>query len=112
MSLPAVRSLNLFETVTRYKSSSKLLAIPSGRFIVSCAVVVAVCGHLNRSALADDKVNPRALAIKEFTDRVKDYVSLRKKLESALPALKPSKDPADIEAHGDALAPAIKHARQ
>ena len=64
--------MNQIQTVTRYQSSSKLLATRSARFIVASVVVVAVWGHLNRSASADDRVNPTALAFKEFTDRVKD----------------------------------------
>jgi hypothetical protein len=79
---------------------------------VACVVVVAVWGHLNRSASADDRVNPAALAFKGFTDRVKDYVALQKTLESALPKLKPSNDPADIEAHRTTLAAALRKARQ
>jgi hypothetical protein len=97
--------------VTRHKSSGKLLATRSARLIVACALMVAA-GNLSRRVSADNGVNPNALAIKEFTDRVKDYISLHKKMESALPPLKPSKDPADIDEHRKALAAGIRKARQ
>jgi hypothetical protein len=66
----------------------------------------------SQAAGADDKVNPTAEALKQFSDRLKDYVALQKKLASALPTLKPSNDPADAEAHRKALAAAIQKARQ
>lgn len=56
--------------------------------------------------------DPRAPAFKGFTDRVKDYISLQKKMETGLPSLKPSKSPAKIEAHRKALAIALRKARQ
>ena len=91
MRLPSVRSLNILGTVTTCKSSSKLLATRSARLIAACALMASFA-YPNRLVSGDDGVNPRALALKEFTDRVKDYTSLQKKIESGLPALKPSKE--------------------
>ena len=102
--------MNIFGTVTRCQSSSKLLATRSTRLLASCALMASLA-YPNRSVWGDDGVNPRALALKEFTDRMKDYTSLQKKIESGLPALKPSKDPADIEEHRQALASGIRTAR-
>jgi hypothetical protein len=62
--------------------------------------------------LAGQRVNPEALALKEFSDRVQSYISLQKKLEGGLPKLSPSNDPADIEVHRKALDQAIRAARQ
>jgi hypothetical protein len=77
MGLPAGTIVELSSPVTRHKSSSKLLATCSARLNVACAVIVAV-GYPTRPVSADDGVNPNALALKEFTDRVKDYISLQK----------------------------------
>ena len=48
---------------------------------------------------------------KDFSDRIKAYVSLQKKLEGTLPGLKSSKDPAEIDAHALALRAKIIDAR-
>src|SRR6266542_3593216 len=98
-------------TVTRHKRSSKLLA--TAVVPLMCAFLTApIAAHLGRTATVDDKVNPKALLIKQFTDRAKEYVALQKKLEGALPAAKPTTNPADIEARRKALAAAIRAARQ
>lgn len=48
---------------------------------------------------------------KEFLNRVQAYVSLRKSIESTLPALKPTDLPEMIAAHQQALARKIREAR-
>ena len=61
---------------------------------------------------AGQRVNPQALAIKGFSDRVQQYISLQKKVESSLPKQSTTNDPAQIDVHRKALAQAIRVARQ
>jgi hypothetical protein len=49
---------------------------------------------------------------KPFMDRVRAYVKMQKKLEASLPALKPTKDPAQIVEYQHALATKIVEARR
>ena len=49
---------------------------------------------------------------KTFTDRVQAYVKMQKNLEASLPALKPTKDAAQIVEHQHALARKIANARR
>lgn len=58
------------------------------------------------------RVNRTAALFKEFDDRVQNYVKLQKQKESALPALKNTSDPAEIEARRKTLAAAIQAARR
>jgi hypothetical protein len=50
--------------------------------------------------------------LKTFTDRVRAYVKMQKNLEASLPALKPTKDAAQIVEHQRALAREIADARR
>jgi hypothetical protein len=52
-----------------------------------------------------------ATIAKDFSDRIKAYVSFQKKLEGTLPGLKSSNDPAEIDAHAQALRAKIIDAR-
>jgi len=91
------------------KSSSKLLATAFSAVFFGIAFGAA---DLGVTAAGDDRaVNPKALAVKEFTDRVKEYVAFQEKLDKAQPALKPTEDPAEVEAHKKTLAAAIRKAR-
>ena len=54
----------------------------------------------------------RALVVKEFQDRVNTYMTLRKKLASAVPPLKPTPEPEKIEAGKNSLSIAIRGARR
>jgi hypothetical protein len=49
---------------------------------------------------------------KPFIDRVRAYVKMEKSLEASLPTLKPTKDPAQIVEHQQALAKKIADARR
>jgi len=66
--------------------------------------------------LADRKRQPQdseaARDFKPFIDRVQAYVKMQKKLEASLPALKPTKDPAQIVERQHALAAKIIEARR
>lgn len=85
---------------------------PIGRRLVCSAAVVSVMtGWPMAPMLAGQQVNPQALAIKEFTDRIKGYVALQKKMESTLKQ-SPTDNPAQIDVRRKALAQAIRVARQ
>jgi hypothetical protein len=60
---------------------------------------------------AQERVNPRAEALKGFNDRVSKYVELKKRLEEALPPLHTSSDATQIAERGKALQEAIRSAR-
>ncbi|MGA2987420.1 MAG: hypothetical protein ABSG32_26790 [Terriglobia bacterium] len=49
---------------------------------------------------------------KPFIERVQEYVKMEKSLEASLPTLKPTKDPAQIVEHQQALARKIADARR
>src|SRR5438128_10806733 len=63
------------------------------------------------AASADQRVNEQAAVLKGFTDRVKQYQDLQKKVEGDLSSLHPSDKPGKIEAHTAALAEGIRAAR-
>jgi hypothetical protein len=52
-----------------------------------------------------------AILIKDFSDRIKAYVALQKKLEASLPGLKSSNDSAEIASHALTLRVMIIEAR-
>ena len=58
------------------------------------------------------RVSEEARDLKIFTDRVQAYVKMQKNLEASLPALKPTKDAAQIVEHQHALARKIADARR
>jgi hypothetical protein len=58
-----------------------------------------------------ERVNPQAAQVKAFSDRVNQYVELRKKVEASLPPLKETKDPAQLKSREQALGEAIRSAR-
>lgn len=88
-----------------------MLANRPAAVVCSLVILTVTWAYLGRSTAAQERVNQRALAVKEFDDRVKEYAALQKKLEGSLPALTTTQDPADIEMHRKALAAAIRAAR-
>ncbi len=62
-------------------------------------------------AQAPQASKEEARVFKVFTARVQEYVKLRKAVEASLPALKPTKDAAQITEHQRALARKIAQAR-
>lgn len=56
-------------------------------------------------------VNHDASVMKDFNDRVAKYVELHKRLDRELPTLKDKSNPAEIAAHKQGLATAIRAAR-
>lgn len=91
-----------------------MLATPATleRRLVRTAVMASmIAGSLTGTTDAGQLINPQALAIKEFADRVRDYLALQKKTEASLrPASTDS--PAQFEVHQKALAAAIRLARE
>jgi hypothetical protein len=71
------------------------------------AALAFAAGH----AAGQTKVNPDAQRLKEFSDRIQEYVDLQKKIEGQLPSVGKTDDPANTEAHRKALADAIRGAR-
>ncbi len=57
-------------------------------------------------------VNPDALVLKDFEDRVAQYVKLRKQIEAKLPPLKPTESPEQIHQHEQNLAHLIQQGRR
>lgn len=56
-------------------------------------------------------VNPRAEAVSEFSKRLADYLKVREKAESGMPALKETDDPAKISTREKALGDAVRKLR-
>jgi hypothetical protein len=88
----------------------------SRRFVVvlSCLVLTyAAQGQGDRSPnAAIQPVNPDAQVQQEFKKRVDAYVDLRNKLKKQSPALKETKNPAEIQVAQEALAAKIREARK
>jgi hypothetical protein len=59
----------------------------------------------------EPRVNPGALTIKQFLDRVDAYLKLREKVRSEMPKLKETSDPKEITSRERALGEAIRGAR-
>jgi hypothetical protein len=66
---------------------------------------------LGAAGLQAPRVNEDALALKEFTDAVQEYVRLHKHLAGSLTPNKRTVDPAKIKAYQDSLARKIQEAR-
>ena len=64
-----------------------------------------------RPAVQKPVVNPDAKVQKEFTDRVRKYLDVRKKVESELPRLPDKAEPKAISAHQQALLRLLQRAR-
>jgi hypothetical protein len=73
--------------------------------LISWGLVWATVG------MQEPKVNPEALVLQDFKQRIDKYMELHKQLEKDAPPLKKTDDPAKIKASQDALATAILAAR-
>ena len=86
------------------------------RPVASGLVAVALCVVAARTLTGQSAAPGKAqaddvAAFREFSVRVEEYVTLRKTVESRLPALKPTDLPEMIAAHQQALARKIREAR-
>lgn len=101
--------------MTQYKSVSKLLANRSGALVALISAVVLWAASSSVAAQGQThqaQANPQTLVIKEFEARVKGYMALQKKMESAVPALSPTSKPEKIEVGKNTLAIAMQGARR
>lgn len=76
-----------------------------------CALNVCAVEAQERKA-GERKVNPDALILQDFRERIEKYIELHKKLEKDSPPLKETEDPAKITASQETLAKKIRAARQ
>lgn len=90
---PAVDNRNVRTRVTRY---------------VLAAALLAVAG---RAGAARPEVNPKAAALKEFSDRMQAYMALHAKVAGELPPRPHDAAPEAIAAHRERLAAGIRNAR-
>ena len=68
--------------------------------------------HLDRARLAaQERVNPQAEAMAQFSERVNAYLALQKKVEGELSSQKETNDPERIKTHIANLAEGIRAAR-
>jgi len=80
--------------------------------LLACALDAWIMAPVPATAQeAGEKVNPRAATLQGFNERVKQYVALKKKLESGLPQPQPSDRTTTVEQHRTELAQRIKDAR-
>jgi len=86
-------------TVRSFSLISKSLAISA----VQLSCVAALC--------AQGRVNPQAQTWAQFTERVKAYLAVQKKVEGTLTAQKETNDPERIKTHVTSLANGIRAAR-
>jgi hypothetical protein len=61
--------------------------------------------------MQEPRVNPEALVLQDFKQRIDKYMELHKQLEKDAPPLKKTDEPAKIKASQDALATGIRAAR-
>ncbi len=73
--------------------------------ILGALILIAAAG-----CSAPVPVNRRAMLFKQFSDRVRQYVDLHRRLEAGLPQLKRDSSAAEIHDHERALAEAIRSA--
>jgi hypothetical protein len=75
------------------------------------ATVPAILAY-QAPAPATGKVNPDSVILGDFTNRVAEYVKLRKKVKDALPGQKPTSSQSAIARHEQDLAKGIREARE
>jgi hypothetical protein len=76
-----------------------------------CSFLLALPLIASGAPHSHPKVNAQAQLFKEFSDRVKQYAALQKKLESELPHLPDKADATAIAAHKKAMTESIRQSR-
>jgi hypothetical protein len=76
-----------------------------------CHFIALLCSALPVVPLAQNKVNPDALILQDFTRRIADYVSLHNTVGSEIHRLKPTKSPEAIERYQHRFAHRLSEAR-
>jgi hypothetical protein len=91
---------------------AKRLVRYRGFALLAALSLVAAGVHAGQDAARNKEQTDDAMALKEFTGRVEEYLKLRKTIEKQLPALKSTEElPEMIAAHQQALARKIREAR-
>jgi hypothetical protein len=97
--------------VTRAKQPSKVLATTAGMLLAGTVGAWIIAPAPMIAQHTEEKVNPHAATLQGFSDRLKAYVALKKKLEAGLPQPQPSDRTTNVEHHRTELAQRIKEAR-
>ena len=84
------------------------MTFPSPSKLVAISAVQLVCVTL---AAGQERVNPQALAMAQFSERVAAYLGLQKKVEGKLTSQKETNDPERIKVHVANLASGMRAAR-
>ena len=83
-----------------------------GPFLSASLLIVCLASAGLAVAGNDEpRVNPQAAALKEFSDRAREYMELHNRLAAELPPVSASATPEEIEGHREGLAKAIRRAR-
>ena len=61
---------------------------------------------------ASQRVNPRAAALQEFSERTREYMHLHERVAAGLPTLPDDATPEQIQEHREKLTPGIRAARR
>ena len=83
--------------------------------VITCILALALPASFVLRAQgppAQEGVNPAALIIQEFENRVSEYAKLHKAIDAKMPALKPTDSSEKITQHQHELAEQIRNARQ
>ena len=99
----------MFATLACAPDASDLPEEPERRAVVAESRPVVAESNASEQT---QPAAPDAAVFTEFTDRVKQYVKLRKMLEENLPELKKTTDTAHIAEHQKALAVLVQGARE
>jgi len=91
---------------------SKVLAKTAGRIAAGALAAWIIAPLPSLAQEGGDKVNPHAARLHSFTERLNEYVALKKKLESGLPQPQPSDRTTGVEQHRTELAQRIQDARR
>jgi hypothetical protein len=83
-----------------------------GPFLSASLLIVCLfCAGLAAAGNDEPRVNPQAAALKEFSDRAREYMERHNRLAAELPPVSAHATPEEIEAHREGLAKAIRRAR-
>jgi hypothetical protein len=82
------------------------------RLVVVVAIAAPLALAFQHSDSSKDRVNPEALIVADFMNRVNEYVKLRKKVIDKVHPLKPTASPEAIATHERELGHGIREARE
>jgi len=79
---------------------------------LSAALIFASSVLTGGTIAAQEHSRPKPVYSPGFTERVKDYLALQRKLESGLPPLVPTEQPTRVQVHSRGLAERLRDARK